>query len=61
MDQQKFLGVVAVGVTWIAVIYLIVSMLVFWTALQRDWGQLSVQVVTKNLVESFFWIKELFS
>jgi hypothetical protein len=61
MNQQKFLGAFAVAVTWLFVLYLIVSMLVFWTALQRDWNQLSVQVVLRNLRVALLWIKELFS
>jgi len=60
MNQQKLLGAFAVTVTWLFVLYLIVSMLVFWTALQRDWDQLSVQVVLRNLGTSLLWIRELF-
>lgn len=58
--NQRFLGIIAIAVTWLAVIYLIVSMLVFWTAIQRDWDKISGQVVLQDLVSSLLWIKELF-
>ncbi len=58
--NQKFLGIVAVVITWLAVVYLIVSIVVFWTVLQRDWEELSVQVVARDFMHSLLWIKELF-
>ena len=58
--NQKALGILAVVITWLIVVYFIVSMVIFWTAIQRDWGQLSVQVAVRDFVRSLLWIKDLF-
>lgn len=56
--NERFLGVVAVVVTWIAVVYLIVAAMVFWDAIQRDRDNLSVQVVGRNVIRALFWITD---
>ncbi len=57
--MNKILGIASVFATWFLAVYLIVALVVFWNATQRDWQQISPRVVARNIVASLLWIKEI--